>query len=549
MKRRTLLFLLVCLPLTSWSAEVTSPRAAVFQYSLPVTTTKMQPSAAFLWLPSQVVRIRGVLLLGTTLMEADIARDPLIRQTCADEHLAIVMLKCGLGAIDIKKLLHDFADVSGYQELPSAPLLFIGHSAGGPQAKALGIELADRCFGIVQIRGGVPSANDKGEADVPVGVPSLMMVGQFDEFGGTMRDENGRETWQGGRDALRAFRKEDERRLASIVVEPGAGHFAWSERNAKYLSLWIKKAAQARIPAAETDDKTPVTCRKIDYQSGWLSDISWEQTEWTPAAPYGEYRGDKRQANWLFDQELTQATEAYHRPQAGGFKKRDQFIAWNDATFIDAGVRHFFNKIDWCDDGQTFEVHPVFAEKYPATKAGSGGPRWATAGQPAGHTNGPIRARPVGGPIVAVGENRLRIQFDALSPAGEGGRVTFLAYHPGDAEYRHTEHVGMLPRGFKGFTEGQTQTITFPTIGGLQTDSPPVPLNATSDAQLPVEYYIAAGPAVIEAGKLKLTEIPRRATFPLTVKVVAYQFGRGLGPKVKSASPIEQTIQIQAKSR
>jgi hypothetical protein len=47
------------------------------------------------------------------------------------------------------QVLNDLARVSGYRELPMAPLMFVGHSAGGPQAKALAIKTADRCFGLV----------------------------------------------------------------------------------------------------------------------------------------------------------------------------------------------------------------------------------------------------------------------------------------------------------------------------------------------------------------------------------------------------------------
>ena len=69
-------------------------------------------------------------------------------------------------------------------------------------------------------------------------------------------------------------------------------------------------------------------------------------------------------------------------------------------------------------------------------------------------------------------------------------------------------------------------------------------LKATSD---PVSgrIYVAAGPAMIEDGKLKISELPARATFPLRVKVVAYQSGRGIKPLVQTASPVEQTIPIE----
>jgi hypothetical protein len=82
-------------------------------------------------------------------------------------------------------------------------------------------------------------------------------------------------------------------------------------------------------------------------------------------------------------------------------------------------------------------------------------------------------------------------------------------------------------------------------IGNLKVQSGPVKLAATSDADLPVEYYVAYGPAVIADGKLSIVELPARATFPIAVKIVACQFGRGVEPLVRTAQPVELTIQIE----
>jgi len=510
--------------------------AAVFQYAVPVPTDRGERTA-FLWIPPQAEQVRGVVLAGMTLMEREFAKDPQIRRACADEGLAIVFLKCGLGSADVPEVLDDLARASGYHELPAAPLLFVGHSAGGPQAKTLAIAMADRCFGLVQYRGGVPG----GDEPVPPGVPALMMLGQFDEFGGTMRDESGRETWEGGRDAMAAFRARDEGNLGSIVVEPGAGHFAWSKRNAAYLALFIRKATRARIPDWPLDTREPVECKAIESRSGWLTDPAIESPERFEPAPYDEYRGEKANAAWHFDREMAEATVAYH---AGAFGKKDQFIKWNDPHWVDAGARFFFTKIAWTGDGQTFRVHPVYADKYPSQHGGRG-PRWPQAGKPVGHSNVPIRVKPVGGPVAATGPNTLRIQYDNLAPASERSRVTFMAYSNGDDQYRYTEQVGMLPRGFKGITEGDPQIITFPPIGNMKADSGPVELRATSDAGLPVQYYVAYGPAEVAGGKLKIAELPVRASCPIEVKVVACQFGRGIEPLVQTAEPVEQTIRIE----
>jgi len=531
----TLMVFAACLFLTGSLASAAS--AAVFQYAVPVAAGKAE-GTAFLWVPPEAKQVRGIIMAGMTLMEREFVKDARIRQACADERLAIVFLKCGLGAADVPKVLADLAEVSGYRELTVAPLLFVGHSAGGPQAKECAIKFASRCFGLVQYRGGVPG----GTNPVPPGIPALMMIGQFDEFGGTMRDDAGRESWEDGRDALAAFRALDERNLGSIVVEPGAGHFAWSDRNAAYLALFIRKAAQARIPATwPVDAAKPIALREIDPRDGWLTELPSRTEGQLAAAHFGEFARPGTNAAWHFDKEMAEASVAYH---AIGLAKKDQLIRWTDPFHVDAGARFFFNRIQWVGDGQTFEVHPVYAERYPGQYNGSG-PRWPLAGQQVGHSTAPIRVRPVGGPVVVAGSNTFRIQCDNLAPAAEGGRVTFLAFSEGDGEYRYAEQVGMLPRGFSGLKSGKPQQITFAPLGSLKAKSEPVRLNATSDAGMRVEFYVAYGPATVEDGWLKISELPARSRFPIRVKVVAWQFGRGTEPLVQTAPPVEQSIVIE----
>jgi hypothetical protein len=192
-----------------------------------------------------------------------------------------------------------------------------------------------------------------------------MMLGQFDEFGGAMRDDTGRESWQGGRDALAAFRTADERNLGSVVVEPGAGHFAWSERSATYLMLFIRKAARARLPS-NTDDElllqvkrevaAPLSppLREINPASGWLAELPDRNAPRNGADSYEKFSGPRANAGWHFDREMAEATVAYHAELSG---RRDQFIRWNDPVWVDAGARFFFTKLQWVGDGRTFEVH------------------------------------------------------------------------------------------------------------------------------------------------------------------------------------------------
>lgn len=520
--------------ITALTISNASLLAAVFQYAVPADTNN---NTAFLWISPQAQHVQGVIIAGTTLMEEHFVQDPVIRAACTAENLAVVYLTRSLGGADIQAILDRCAAKSGYSDIAIAPLMFVGHSAGGGPAQKLAASMGERCFGLIQYRGGMPSA----DSPIPKGIPSVAMMAQFDEFWGTMRNEEGFESWQRALQYIRSFRAADARNLGSFVVEPGAGHFPWSNRNAEYLALFISKAAKARIPADwQNGAETSPALKEIDHAAGWLTGFNLKENP--ECAAFNDYQGDKAETSWHFDEEMARATMAYHQGLTG---KKDQFIKWNDPHWVDAGARFFFTKLTWIDDGQTLKVHPVYADKIPSQYNGQG-PRWPNAGEPAGHSSAPIKIKPIAGPLVATGSDTLRFQYSALSPAGSRARITFLAYSEGDEEYRYTEHVGMMPRGFKGLNRGKSQTITFPELADMKADSKPQKLSATSDAEVDVEYYVAYGPAVIEDGYVKLSEIPARATFPIEVKVTACHFGSGVQPEIKTANPVEQTFNVVA---
>lgn len=508
---------------------------SVFQFRVPVTVEKGEIHA-FCWIPPEADQVRGVIVAGMTLMEQHFAKDAQIRAACIDQQLAIVFLTTGLESTDLQKVLDDLAEKSGYAELRVAPLFFVGHSAGGPQAKNLAMKYADRCFGLIQYRGGGPFDG----APVPAEIPSLMMVGAFDEFHGTMRNAEGREAWERYTELLAKHRAADESRLVSIVVEPGAGHFAWSDRNAAIASMFIRKSAAGRIPRSwAIDSDAPPAMQKIDAATGWLSDVRLKQP--VAAAAIDRFTGDRAQASWWFDEEMARAVDAYH---ANGFGRRDQFIKWNDPTWIDAGVRHFFTQLKWIEDGATLKLSPVYAASFPRPADNGQGPRWAQAGEAVGNSGTPIKVRAVAGPLVAAGDDTLRLEYDALNPAGQPARGTFIAYSEGNDAFRYTEQIGMLPRGFRGL-DGKEQKITFPPIEEAPFDGQPIALHATSDSGLPVQYYVAVGPARVIDGKLHLHERPKRARFPIMIEVVAYQPGSGVEPRFRTTGPTVQTIQLQ----
>jgi hypothetical protein len=508
---------------------------AIFQYTRPVTTGDNKSFMSFLWVPPEAKEIRGVFVAGHTVIEREFVKTAALRAVCAEQKLAILFLKGGLMSTDIAKLLSEYAQQTPYAELAGAPMCFIGHSAGGPQAQQTAVKYADRCFGLIQYCGGGPYDGQ----ELAASVPSLMVIAQFDEHSGTMRSAEGREQWMRYPTAMADYRAKNPQRLASLIVQPGAGHFNLSARNIGYMTEFVRAAAAARIPATWTmSGANGPTLITIPATAGWVSDFDLKAPKQAPAA-YDKYAGDKTTANWHLTEALAKATVKYHE----GLDRKDQFIQWTNPNWVDAGVRYYFNDLKWVDDGQTFEVNPEYRKTYP--EALPNGPRWALTGQPVGHSNAPIQIAQVSGPLVPVGTNKLRVVYDALAGVGEYERFNFLAFSLGDQEYRYTEVIGMAPRGFKSLNDGKSQTITFPPLANLKPNSPPMALTATSDAGLPVEYYISYGPAVVKDGKLHLAEVPARAQYPLGVQVVAYQFGKGNAPKVKSAAPVIQVIQIE----
>ena len=367
------------------------------------------------------------------------------------------------------------------------------------------------------------------------GVPILVIKGQFEEFGpgpsGVLRDFEDREAaWKGMNASLAAMRAKDERHLIAYLVEPGASHFAWSERTAPYAARFIRKCAQRRIPDWPVDAKEPVKCHAVDPATGALT--STRVGREAIAMTAGDFKGDRKQTFWHLDLELAKMADALHAELSG---KRPQFVTFADPKsgkpiFAGHDLRLRL-KPQWVGP-DVFKVAGVFLEKAPD--------KYPKVETPVGHAEGAVKFRAYAGTVEQTGPDTFRVR-----PGGRGRlHAEILAFHPGDATYRYAEQQGRvsLPRTL---TKGRDQTITFPPVGAMQADHPGVKLAASSSAGLPVQYYVESGPATVENDTLKLTSIPRRAKWPLRITVVACQYGSAVDPLVKSAEPVKQTIEVR----
>ena len=90
----------------------TAVNGQVFQFAVPARDVKSNDITAYLWVPPDADRLRGVLVGGRTLMEQEFTGDAQIRAACAAEKLAIVYFSPPLDATfsyfenDSGRLLH-----------------------------------------------------------------------------------------------------------------------------------------------------------------------------------------------------------------------------------------------------------------------------------------------------------------------------------------------------------------------------------------------------------------------------------------------------------
>lgn len=320
------------------------------------------------------------------------------------------------------------------------------------------------------------------------------------------------------------------------MVEPGTGHFAWSKKNAAFFAAFLKTCADLQLGAKGE-------LKRIPYHQGWILPLEPPPFKKEQLISAGADQDERIIGSWFPTRELAEMAVDFHSGLTG---KQDQFIRWENRHWVDAGARFFFMGLQFDEGTSVFHTNPVYSDKVPGQYDGKG-PKWHHAGEAVGNSGVPIRVVPIAGPIEEVGEGKLRIRYSTLFPQGERNRYTFMALSPGNDEFRHTEQVGMAPRGYKGLRKGKPQGITFPALPAtLPANADPLLLGATSDSGLPVQYYVAYGPAVIENNTLVLKDVPARAKMPIELKIVATQPGSGKNPVIQQAAKVEQVLQITA---
>lgn len=523
--------------------HTTALRAAVWQWSVP---TFGKNGRAYLWIPPKCERVRGVIIGQQVILEKNFMEDPRIREAAAKENLALVFLvpicigyddfdpKAG-GEDKFNRILSDLASVSGYGEIANAPFMTVGHSGGGIIADNAAYWKPDRCFGVIGIHCAPthpPSYLPKATWD---GVPVVHVSGQYESWMGP--DTPAEHHWRWVRGSLLEFRAINKKSLASELVEPGIGHFGWTDALASYLALFIEKAAEARLPEKNPESGSQPRLRDIDMHKGWLTDCTLLQQPRYPAAPYDLYTGDPTMAFWHFDEEMAKASEAYMAKDRG---KKLQIVTFRqDGTPLKSSWIQDL-KFTPLPDERTIKVSADFAKETPPELS-------FPKKQQLDHAATPIKFRLIGGWCGGgeqTGPDTFRIKPDRFSFNKFGGEgIMIMAFHPGDQEYGYHEQ----PAGIKSpypVKEGAEQAIDFPAIPDQRVGAKPLELKAKVASGLPVEFCVIDGPVEIHDGKLVQTTIPPRAKYPVSVTIAAMQLGKPSEPKWKGAKAVFQTFRI-----
>jgi hypothetical protein len=530
-------------PLSSVFAVAQPPKPdATWQFSVPLETGTER--RAYLWIPPHCKHVRGVLIGMQNMLERPMFEDPTIRQALAAEDLAIVWVSPGAwpgnntAAIEptiafnpkdaaiagVQHVLAGLAQESGYSELENAPLLVTGHSAASPFAWGMAQSLPDRVFAALPFKG-----YPVGPA--PAGVPTLKMEQEWGEWGKTWG-----EVWRKDMHLAAVNASQSPGAMLGDFADLGSGHFDWHHDAAPVVAMFLRKAAERRLPQ-NAPLTGPVQLKPISIESGVLVDPETLGTAQFKAVPYAEWKGDPKTAFWYFDKEMAEAIQQNMLLRLNRKPEMIDFIVdGKPVPLVDNGYAPVHP--EFLPDGIRFRVHADFLSTSPSSTL--------YVGQTLGHAKTPIEYRVSSGALVQVGPDTFEVaaRSGGLTRQGMPWEPWVLAYEPGDASYRSADrpaHILIDVRNKKG----DPQTLSFPPVADVHAGAKTIALQAHASSGMPVQFFVESGPAVVEGDHLLLLPIPPRAHYPVRVIVSAYQWGRQGDHPIQTAGPETHEFFIQ----
>jgi hypothetical protein len=526
-----------------------SPVNQVFQFEQSGTCKDWAdgaPSNAtlYLWIPENCVKLRGLLIMGNNVPEHMLVGHAAIRKVCTDNNLGIIWstpsfmnfkksttpdgkaLNMALEyktTVDfLQQLLNGLAEKSGYPEVATVPWLPMGESAHLLMVDALLEQSPERCMAGIFIKNNHLPPNNRE-------VPTLVAFGTAQEWGQDKIDIRTR--WndvEGAYKKIVTERKKNPNWPLSYLIDGSSGHFDCSEKLVQYFANYIDLIAKFRL----SDDGSP-TLKPVQINKGFLASMPISDSYDKPVMAYPNTQSDETALPWFFNKESAVQAQLFAR------------INWKAATqlpaFLDASgnlAPFSFNGIskliptDMGSDGITFSFKPVVLDEIPANFV-------VGAGEKLTKTKNEPTLEWVCGQFKPIGNNQFRVSLDRMYP----NMTSYLGVsQKGDDTIRTVFQPGGLtiPKN----NTGQIQKITFEKIKDVTDSAKSVPLIASSDSGLEVNYYVVSGPAIVENDKLIFTKIPPKSKFPITVTVAAWQWGRAAQPQIKMAEIIKQSFTI-----
>jgi hypothetical protein len=523
-------------------------QSAEWQWSSTIRNAKDNPgkSRAYLWIPPDCKQLKGVVFAQHNMEEVMILENTKFRK--ALEKLCLAEIWCApafdlffnfdQGAGDtFNGIMEALANASGYSELKYVPVVYMGHSAAASAPYYFAAWNPKRTLAAISVSGQWPYVRNvacpdvRGDRTIDY-IPSLESMGEYEAAN----------IWSG--EGLKE-RQQHPLMPLSMLACPAEGHFATSDKKGEYLAFYIKKAMQYRLPEKVFMDK-PTPLNPVDpTRTGWLKD-KWRINQAPDPATVSAYKGNAAEAFWFFDEEHVQATCKYEasfrglKPQLVGIVQQGKMLPQNN-THLQVHPKFLPE-----DDGISFTLNGAF---YDTVVAGSPRlPVWTglPVGSAIGHAAGnePISVDKICGPFIKIGSDKFVLHLDKSAIVKNNQmELVFVVTHQGDDQYKPAVQQASMMVPAQNI-EGREQIITFPEIPDQKTGSKPVELHATSSAGVPVFYDVQDGPAVITGDKLTLTHIPLRAKYPVKVTVIAWQYGRSVEPKLKSALPVERIFYV-----
>lgn len=418
--------------------------SGMYQWSVELTgyispETGKAPNA-YLWVPEGCKEVKAVLLAQQNMTEETIFKMASFQQRLKQMDVALLWVAPAFSnnwdpKTNCQSVFDDMmtaiAHQSNHLEIMKAPVIPLGHSAQATFPWNFAAWNPDRTLCIISFHGDAPRTNLCGYGNANIewgrvrnidGIPGLMVEGEY-------------EWWEARVRPALAFRMMYPESCISFLADTGRGHFDCSERTAEYLALFIKKAFQQRLQADGT-------LKKLNPRDGWLADRyradlpendgsnqgSNIEIESTPAsaAPYGEYKGDKHDAFWYFDQEMAQLTDKRHQESKGkklqyvGFEYQGRLIPYNEKAQGGMVADFVADK-----DGITMHLKAVYTDSSHGKKSDT-------------HAKNKPHIEVICGPVKKINDTTFRIYpYEAgWDNPRRANCIWLVAVGNGDKEYR-----------------------------------------------------------------------------------------------------------------